>query len=202
MQRWFYERMLWVRNHPVYALGLLASIITIVTFIATLIGPTRPPVVPPPLIVSTRPPDAIVIGANRGSLRETHGVRGLSPLEENMRISQLPNGVFGFTMPLFLRVPSALRPAGNTTLAREMDGVSNTEIHKTREGGIFVLVYVDEISLLQLQNPERVDTLDIIAFLMPHEPTDQLSAIPLSRLKNWNARRSSEYGTLVDITVN
>ena len=86
-------------------------------------------------------------------------------------------------MPLFLRVPSALRPAGNTTLAREMDGVSNTEIHKTREGGIFVLVYVDEISLLQLQNPERVDTLDIIAFLMPHEPTDQLSAIPLSRPK-------------------
>ncbi len=125
----------------------------------------------------------------------------LSPLEENLKISQLPNGVFGFARRWSLRDTSG-QAVDDVALARAMGRTHDPEIHKTREGEIFVLVYVDETSLPKLQNPERVDTLDIIAFLMPHEPTDQLSAIPLSRLKNWNSRRSSEYGIIVDITVN
>ena len=185
--QWFYEWTLWVRNHPVLALGLLASIITIVPVISRLIGPPRTP-------------EAIVIGANRESLRETHGVWEVSPLQEGSKISQLPNGVFGFTTPWSLSDPSE-QAAGDVTLGA-MGGTADTEIHKTREGKIFVLVYVDEISLPQLQNPERVDTLNIPAFLTPREEsTDQLIAIPLSRLNNWEDRGSSEYD-IVDITVN
>ena len=91
MQRWFYERMLWVRSHPVYALGLLASIITIVTFFATFIGPTRPPDVPPPPIEPTRPPDAIVIGANRESPQRntwSSGVKSVGRKFENLPTAQ------------------------------------------------------------------------------------------------------------------
>ena len=183
MQIWFYERTLWVRNHTGLALGLLASIITIGTFIFSLAWENI---------------------SDRESLRETHGVRVLSPLEEGLRISQLPNGVFGFTTPWSLRGPFMRAVSGDLTLKRAMiRRIYNTEIHKTRDGEIFALVYVDEIALLQLQNPERVDTLDITAFLMPREgSTDQLSAIPLSRLNNWIDRISSEYGTIVDITLN
>ena len=109
MPRWFYERTLGVRNHPVVvALGLLASIITIGAVIYPLINP-------PP-----QPPDGIVTGENRESLRETHGVRALSPLQEGLRISQLPNGVFGFTKHWLLIDPIRLQAADNITLGRTM----------------------------------------------------------------------------------
>ena len=99
--------------------------------------------------------------------------------KEELKISQLPNGVFGFTTPWSLNDTSR-QAAGNITLGRTMLRTSDTESHKTREGKIFVLVYVDESSLPQLQNPERVDTLDMTAFLKPH--VQQSSTVSLKRI--------------------
>ena len=194
MKSWFYEWMCRVRDHPVLAglallLGLLASIIAIVKVL--------------PISCGSPPPEcrnAIEIGEKRERLRKTHRVRELRSLEEGLKIAQLPNGVFGFTTPWELS-DTPTQAAGNVTLDRTMGGTGVTEIHKTREGETFVLVYVDESYLLRMQDPKRVHMLDATVFLTPRRSGDQLCAIPLSCLKKWNARRSSEYGYVVDITV-
>ena len=167
MHGWARNKMRHVANHPVITLiGLVAAIITIVSFSFFSHKPNgieadreKPPSQTQPES-KARVPVPIRTDEDRERLRRAHGVRKIHSLEEGMSINRLPNGIFGFisASELSFILLGLDRPEW-IALNIEMDRITDMEIHKTSRGALFVLVYMDEGQLLQLQDPERAAAL-------------------------------------------
>jgi len=106
----------------------------------------------------------------RQTLRAKHGVRAVSSVEEGRDVKLLPTGIYGFTaapaapeLPLFTHAI-----------------VRSTEVHKTTDGEIYLIGYLDPAEAEKLARGSE----SMRANLYP-EPRDQataLVALPMSRV--------------------
>jgi len=162
--------------------------------------PKRPSNQGPP-----QPLGSFVVGESTDEIRNLNGVRELQPLEDDLDIARLPNGVFGFIPPwsITTRRLGAGGDAGGEriSLHKTNNGATLVELHKSSRGEIFVLAYVTEDILTRLQNPTREDPLDATLFFAPYKGNDRLIGIPTRRLVAWEERSPSEIGDIADIRV-
>ncbi len=155
---------------------------------------------PAPVVAApTSVPDPFLIRASKEEIRRENDVRALQGFEDGMDFSRLPNGVFGFAPWRALR---RLSRVDDIRLNREdprddiviefTKRVYKTEIHKTTQGKIVVLVYLAENDLMRLQDPTRKHPARVNAFLKPYKEYSRPIGIPVSRLTLWENREMVE----------
>lgn len=133
-------------------------------------------------------PDSVIVKDSREAIRYETGVRELQPLENETEISRLPNGVFGYTYSLILdaSMPDYL---GKVPLYRSKKRTRQyVEIHKTSQGKVIALLYINQSSLVVLLDPNRENPLHTHAFLDNYKEYNRLVGIPFSRLIMWDGR--------------
>ena len=148
--------------------------------------------------------EPVIVKDSRGDIRLETGVRELRPPEDHGRISQLPDGVFGYASPSRLEELGHIDFVPLSGNRGDDPGSQEVEIHKTSQGGIVVLVYVRRSDLALLRDPDRIMPLRTPASLEKQEEYDQLIGLPLSRLITWHNRSEKSEGRrmeLVEIKV-
>jgi hypothetical protein len=120
---------------------------------------------------------ALITAESIDELRQKNGVRQLLPLENDLRLSRLPNGVYGYTVPWQIE-----QLKSDDKVSRECGGTSVVEVHKSVEGHIFLLGFVSQTDLIALQDPSRKTQTDIIVFFSKYSEFDKLVAIPVERI--------------------
>jgi hypothetical protein len=126
----------------------------------------------------TSPTDYKSLQTSIEKIRVAHGVRPLLPLESNKKTEQLPAGVYGYITPWTLNGA----PDISLKLQRSKGGTSVVEIHKSMSGVLFVIGFIAQSSLIQLEDPSRTDPIDMHIFFDLYEEYIHPVAIPLNRI--------------------
>jgi len=92
-------------------------------------------------------------------IRKKNEVRELRPLEVGKELQNLPNGIFGFT------VPWGLEEINGISLSQKMGGTAKAEVHKTVAGEIKIIGYVNESTLIRLEDPSRTIPIETEVFV-------------------------------------
>jgi len=106
----------------------------------------------------------ILYGKSYSDLRQKNGVRELHHIENELNITRLPNGVYGFTIPMGIG-----SRGGVGTLSRSAGGTACMEIHKNQNGDLFVSGFVSEDAFIQLQDTAGNSKVEIILFVEKYE---------------------------------
>jgi len=132
------------------------------------------------------------------ALRRATGVRALRPLENDLRLSRLPDGVFGYTVPWMINTdPSGV--VGGTgvdkiSLEQRSLGTLVMEIQKLKSDLAYEVGCVSDSDVTRLQDPSRQTDLQITLFFKPYHEFTHVVAIPLSRVqKSDNREVEDEY---------
>ncbi|WP_413429999.1 hypothetical protein [Synechococcus sp. Cu2B8-bc1011] len=135
--------------------------------------------------------------------RKVTQVRELTPLQENLELCKLPNGVFGYgiTWGIDRLIEGRWGDNCGVTLQKNPGLNSNIEIHKSSNGTMYVFAYASESTLLSLKDPTRDKPIDIRLFDKPYKENRHLIGIPSSRIKNWFDRRIQNDITVFDATL-
>ncbi len=119
-------------------------------------------------------------------LREEHRVRELDPFENDLPITQLPNGVYGYTVPWILNTdPTGV--VGGTgvsriNLNRSSFGTLVMEVHKTSDGTIYIVGFVTpDIETQLAESPEGTE-LEFTLLFAAHEDYNRPVAIPVESI--------------------
>ena len=138
------------------------------------------------------------------SLRGITGVRELQPLENDLDIKRLPNGVYGFTVPWIINTNSTGVVGGTgfdrISLQKSGGGTAVMEIHKAEAGDIYVVGYVSESDLMRLIDPSRRTELEVMLFFEAFREFARPVAIPASRIQR-STNRSVEGRYVNDLLV-
>ena len=138
--------------------------------------------------------EPVIVKDTRGDIRLETGVRELRPTEDRRNISQLPNGVFGYTNPSLLEELNHIGFLPLDAGGRDDPENKGVEVHKTSQGKIVVLLYMGQSDLAPLRDPDRIMPLRAHAYLEKHGEYDQLIGLPLSRLIAWHSRSGESGG--------
>ena len=133
---------------------------------------------------------------NKDEIRSMNGVRELWPTEEDLQLSDLPNGVFGFTRS----VQVEFKDFDQLKLVKDPSRRS-VEVHKTSQGKVIFVVYVSKADATKLLSPTLDGALRVIVQFKPYKEYDQIVGIPASHLVEWNHRHGSEFGIFADVLV-
>jgi len=110
------------------------------------------------------------LSPEREALRARHGVRAVTSEEEGDDVKLLSAGIYGFTSaPAAPQLPLFIHPI-----------VRSTEVHKTADGEIYLVGYVDPAEAPGIESGSE----PVRASLYP-EPRDKataLVALPMSRI--------------------
>lgn len=110
------------------------------------------------------------LSPEREALRARHGVRAVTSVEEGHSAQALPLGVYGFTgAPAAPEMPLFTHPI-----------VRCTEVHKTADGEIYLIGYVQPAQLQTIEQGSTPARLDL--FPDPRGESTALVAIPMSRI--------------------
>ena len=158
--------------------------------------PESPPRKPPTEVVTspTESPnpmkEPILIGRTVEEVRTVNGVRPMMELEEGDRLSEVRNGVYGYMSGISLGRILTDSAGPSPSISRELSSWGTVEIHKTRQGQVMLLVYVDESSAVRLtEMTEKVGT--VFVFFQPDEKRPEMVVIPVSRIVEWEHRSSA-----------
>ena len=155
--------------------------------------------VPPALSSSTRSTsqqvERIISADSVEQIRAITSVRPLRPMENDLGISRLPVGVFGFTVPWTLG-----RGIDGLSLHQNRGGTVVMEIHKAADGVVYVVCYVAEADLVRMQDPSRLNDSDLPVFFEPYREFAHVVAVPVSRIVKSNERSVDDH-YLNDVTV-
>jgi len=145
-----------------------------------------------------REPATIVTAESLQALRTLNGVRTLRPLENDLNLSELPPGVYGFTVPWIVNSDS-IGVVGGTgasriTLQESSFGTLVMEVHKRGDGEVYLVGYVSETDLVRLQDPSRTANAEVALFFRPFREFSITVAIPISRIqKSRNRSVANQY---------
>lgn len=139
--------------------------------------------------------DPVIVKDTREEIRRESGVRELRPPEDRTRISQLPNGVFGYASPSRLE---ELHHIDFVLLERDGgddSGNEKVEIQKTSQGKIVVMIYVRQGDLALLGDPGRKMPIHVQGYLKKHKEHNRLIGLPFSRLITWHPKSEKQEGS-------
>jgi hypothetical protein len=133
--------------------GIFAIIAAVVG--ALLVQHNKPGMVPNPVVSNSAPivtPAPIVTATDeeqRQRMRQQHNVRRMEVLENELKFSVAPRGIFGFTQTVFIYDPSHLK------LKREFSESLDFEIHKMTDGNGQLIGFVSPDTAVKLQRDDR-----------------------------------------------
>lgn len=130
-------------------------------------------------------------------LRKKNGVRELRPLENDLNLSRLPNGIYGFTVPWIINTDSTGVVGGTglsrISLHRTGGGTAVMEMHKSEQGQVYIIGFVTQDQLIRMQDPSRRASLGITLFFHPYQNFDELVAVPYERIISSDNRSVEGY---------
>ena len=142
--------------------------------------------------------------ASLEELRRKNGVRELQALENDLNLSRLPNGVYGYTVPWIIDSdPTGVVGATGVSriaLLRRSGGTAVMEVHKSSQGMVYIIGFVSQDQLVRLQDPSRKSPLDITLFFSPYQSFDEVVALPVEQIVS-SSNRSVESQYVNDIVV-
>jgi hypothetical protein len=94
-------------------------------------------------------------------IRQKSEVRELRPLEVGKELHKLPNGIFGFTVPWVIDENTS----SSLTLNQKMGGTAQVEVHKTVTGEIKIIGYVNQSTLIRIEDPSRITPIETEVFV-------------------------------------
>lgn len=178
----------WVR--VVFALWVLLSAVLLLSFLLARSSPpafkgdtgaeVTPLAVAPPTIES------------RQALRSERNVRRLRDLENDLRLEQLPEGVYGFV------VPWSIAPDMNPSVSQNAGGTAVVELHKLTGGEVHVLGFVSQKDALKIETGAGAES--VLLFPKPWEEAGVLASVAASRIGSAN-NRSFRDSDLIDIRL-
>jgi hypothetical protein len=141
---------------------------------------------PPTQVLAPSVSPAIVSAESVEALRRIDGVRELRLLENDLNLSRLAPGVFGFTVPWIINTDPGGVVGGTgvdrISLQQSSLGTAVMEVHKRPDSEIYVIGYVSDTDLVRLQNPSRKADADVTLFFASYREFSHPVAIPISRI--------------------
>ncbi|MCP4265687.1 MAG: hypothetical protein GY777_08950 [Candidatus Brocadiaceae bacterium] len=132
---------------------------------------------------------------NLEEIRTLFKTRKLIALEESLHLSELANGVYGYTTPWSL-TNARLTSKGGTCVA---------EVHKSLQGNAFILGFVEKeiFQRINKQNSPSAfsEPINTILALFYHEDFPCPIGIPINRILKSKNRQVSVYREIIDITI-
>lgn len=127
---------------------------------------------------------AVLADASLDTLREQSRVRAMLSEEDDLPLSELPDGIYGFATPWSLEPPVNL--AADTydrdiRLSTDTGGTAVAELHKRADGELALVGYMTSDELVALRNPSRHERLHVVLRLAP-DATRTAVSIPLGLL--------------------
>lgn len=167
-----------------------------------LVGPSNSGGEKPAPARQPRIVDEVLIGHSVEQLRERNSVRRLMELEDGQKLSDA-NGVYGFVVWGIVgkhfkshRLHGPRDHDFDPNVFREgVDG--DLEFHRTSSGETMLLLYVDEGSIVRLAGVNRVG--DIFAYYSSHGAHNQLVAVPINRITNWD--HTDSYPDFAEVSI-
>ena len=106
----------------------------------------------------------------REALRAGHGLRAITSQEEGHDVKHLPAGIYGFTAaPAAPELPLFIQPI-----------VRCTEVHKTADGEICLIGYVDPAEAQAIEHGSEPVRSNL--YPEPRDKATALIALPMSRI--------------------
>lgn len=129
-------------------------------------------------------------------IRQKNEVRELRPLESGKELHKLPNGVFGFTVPWLIDENSS----SSLTLNQKTGGTVQAEVHKTVTGEIKIIGYVNQSTIIRIEDPSRIYPIETEVFVRSYAEFSHPIAISTKNIIQCN-NRSIEDAYLWDMTI-
>ena len=186
------NRRVWSRSRiAVIAaiVGIPASLVTLYSFffapsteLGQLLSPKR---------------ERVLVAQTVSELRSKNDVRPLRYEEQSADLSRL-SGIYGFTLASFFEdnMRSRWKELLHITLQNEPERYKGViEVHKTAEGRVMIVGYVDEGTVARVVDTSRA----VGSFFLHHKPRRESQipiAIPASRIIDWDYRAPHEFSEI------
>ena len=183
------NRRVWSRSRiAVIAaiVGIPASLVTLYSFffapsteLGQLLSPER---------------ERVLVAQTVSELRSKNDVRPLRYEEQSAHLSRL-SGIYGFTLASFFEdnMRSRWKELLDITLQNEPERYRGViEVHKTAEGSVMIVGYVDEGTVARVVDTSRA----VSSVFLHHKPRSESKipiAIPASRIIDWDYRTPHEF---------
>ncbi len=129
-------------------------------------------------------PDSIE--ALKADLREANGVRQLEPLENDLPLHALPNGVYGFTVPWIINTDSTGVVGGTgadrISLNRSSFGTLQMEVHKAADGSVYIVGFVSSQDYENFISAKEGEKLTFTLLFKPYLDSNIPLAVPLDSI--------------------
>lgn len=112
---------------------------------------------------------------DRLGLRSKYELRLLDPAESQLRISEIPRGVYGFTSPYGVKY-------GNPHLWRFANTRRSFEIHKLSDGTVYVVGFIGSDTAKQLKLDKRPKDFQFTLYADQWAKSQEIISLPLSQL--------------------
>ena len=135
-------------------------------------------------------------------LRTKHNVRKLDNLEDQKKLIDLPNDVFGYIDGSILS-SFRISSIGNYVSLYQAADYRNSgiEIHKTIDGFVTIVGFVSSQVKYQLLDTTRNNVVDIMLFIQPYRDFNALASIPVSRVSSMHYRKLKDAAVVIDMKV-
>ena len=131
----------------------------------------------------------------RITLREQLGVRELKDIENHLKYSRLPNGIFGF-------LPTHLLPRpGAYGLRKKPGGTAQCEVVKDNSGQTQLILFVSDTDLIAVNVPTRDLPLHIHATPIKYKEYQNVISIPSQLIEEIDNREFPDGMDLLEITL-
>ena len=135
--------------------------------------------------------EGVGLGYSVDELREATEVREMMQLEQGQELSSL-RGVYGFVHYLSLSGSFGPNAEIDFSVNREQDR-KGVEVHKTTEGDVMLLMYVDESTAARLGSAHG-EVGSIFGFFRPGDGHAVLAGLPVRRILDWEHRAGGKDG--------
>jgi hypothetical protein len=141
--------------------------------------------------------EAIELSDSPERLRVLHGVSKIAALDNMRPLTELSQGVYGFTTPWSLE---DVRRDKDLRLSAEVSGSSELEIHKKSAGQICVVGYIGQDAASTLRRPSSHPN-EVLLSTVPSGDRGTLASIPIARILRWRVRHLPDHSAIMDVTV-
>lgn len=125
----------------------------------------------------------VVSGETVDDIRSKNGVRGIDKTEQTLKISDLDNGVFGFS------APQQYNKQKSMTLGKNQGGAIRMEVQKTANGEIHALFFVSIHDRTELKRSNLQYPRIVYAHFSKSDDTPYPVSIPLCRIMSLDDKR-------------
>ncbi len=131
-------------------------------------------------------------------IRQAYRLRAISSNEEEKVVQDLPNGIYGFTVPWII----GRMDLNTDNWSSTPGGAVTQEVHK-RPSGIFAVVgFLSAEHAAILAKPDRDQPVDVQLYPNPQQNADNVASIPVPRIESITLGRMQDFGEeSIEMTV-